>query len=136
MPKATREQTARELIGAVGLAGFERHYPRQLSGGMQQRVGLARAFAVDPKILLMDEPVAGMNPAETLEVMNQIKDLREHGFTILMIEHDMKVIMGASDRVIAMDHGIKIAEGSPEAVANDPAVVEAYIGKRGADAAS
>lgn len=144
MPWVTREEKQAVAKAQEILAFFPGRFsgPRQgqpaasLSYANRRRLELARALACDPKILLLDEPVAGMNPAESLEVMEQIRELRDRGNTILMIEHDMKVVLGASDRLIAMDHGVKIAEGDPQTVANDSLVVEAYLGRQGSSAAS
>ncbi|MGB2874323.1 MAG: ABC transporter ATP-binding protein [Gaiellaceae bacterium] len=104
-----------------------------LSYANRRRLEIARAMATEPRILLLDEPAAGMNPVETHEMTELVGKLRdEGGYTILVIEHDMHVVEGISDRVVALDHGVKIAEGSFEAVATDERVIEAYLGLRGA----
>lgn len=112
------------------LAGFRLdQFAYCLSYANRRRLEIARALATEPKLLLLDEPSAGMNPHESAEICEVIRRLREVGHTILVIEHDMKVVQGVSDRVIALDHGCKVAEGEYETVANDERVIEAYLGK-------
>jgi branched-chain amino acid transport system ATP-binding protein len=125
---------AEEKLSFFGqrLMGYRWNQPAySLSYANRRRLEIARAMATDPKILLLDEPAAGMNPVETHEITELIGQLRdEGGFTILLIEHDMHVVEGISDRVVALDHGVKISEGSFEQVATDPRVVEAYLGTK------
>jgi ABC-type branched-subunit amino acid transport system ATPase component len=127
---------AEERLAFFGerLMGYRWDQPAySLSYANRRRLEIARAMATNPRLLLLDEPAAGMNPKETHEITELIAKLRdEGGYTILVIEHDMHVVEGISDRVVALDHGVKIAEGSFEAVATDPRVVEAYLGTGGA----
>jgi branched-chain amino acid transport system ATP-binding protein len=139
VPRVGREERAvmkkaHEVLSYVGIS--EDHHDTlsvSLSYGEQRRLEIARALASDPKLLLLDEPTAGMNPQESADLtafMHKLRD--ERGLTILLIEHDMQVVMGVSERITVLDHGLKIAEGTPEEVRENRRVIEAYLGKQGA----
>jgi branched-chain amino acid transport system ATP-binding protein len=117
------------LLEFVGIADLANTASRQLPYGYQRRLEIARALATDPKVLCLDEPAAGFNPAEKEDLMDLIRTIRADGYTVLLIEHDMKLVMGVTDRIVVLEFGRKLADDVPAAIRNDQRVIAAYLGE-------
>jgi branched-chain amino acid transport system ATP-binding protein len=134
LPRHTREEKSAiergmALLEFVGIADHAGDLSRSLPYGSQRRLEIARALATDPKVLCLDEPAAGFNPAEKEDLMDLIRTIRADGYTVLLIEHDMKLVMGVTDRIVVLEFGRKLADDVPLEIRNDPRVIAAYLGE-------